>query len=40
MMRRVRRPCEQTWREILEWAWQNNIEEFTHNDLLGQLVLI
>jgi len=32
----VRRPCERTWREILEWAWANGVEEFTHNDLLRE----
>lgn len=31
---RVRRPCERTWRDILEWAWLNKVEEFTHQDLL------
>jgi len=39
MVKHVRRPCERTWREILEWAWQNGIEEFTHNDLLQQDVV-
>jgi hypothetical protein len=35
----VRRPCERTWREILEWAWANEVEEFTHNDLLREGVV-
>lgn len=30
----MKRPCERTWREILEWAWSKGISEFTHNDLL------
>ncbi len=36
---RMRRPCEGTWRNILEWAWGNRIEEFTHNDLLDRNVV-
>ncbi|MDI6643093.1 MAG: hypothetical protein QMD95_03470 [Candidatus Hodarchaeaceae archaeon] len=27
--RRVRRPCERTWRDILEWAWSKGVEGFT-----------
>ncbi|MDI6642577.1 MAG: hypothetical protein QMD95_00755 [Candidatus Hodarchaeaceae archaeon] len=30
----TKRPCEKTWRDILEWAWNNDVEEFTHRDLL------
>ncbi|MEW6221820.1 MAG: hypothetical protein AB1476_00655 [Candidatus Hadarchaeota archaeon] len=30
----MRRACERTWRNILEWAWDNKIQEFTHQDLL------
>ncbi len=32
----VRRPCERTWRDILEWAWSKGVQEFTHNDLLRE----
>ncbi len=32
----MRRPCEKTWREILEWAWESGAEEFTHNTLLRE----
>jgi hypothetical protein len=35
----VRRACERTWREILEWAWSKGIEEFTHKDLLREGVV-
>lgn len=35
----MRRPCERTWREILEWCWANEIEEFTHRDLLREKVV-
>jgi len=35
----MKRPCERTWREILEWTWANEIEEFTHNDLLRESVV-
>ncbi len=35
----MRRPCERTWRRILEWAWFNGMEEFTHRDLLRQGVV-
>jgi len=35
----VRRPCERTWREILEWCWANDIEEFTHRDLFHEEVV-
>jgi hypothetical protein len=35
----MRRPCERTWRDILEWAWFNDVEEFTHNDLLREDVV-
>lgn len=35
----MRRPCERTWRDILEWAWKNGIGEFTHNDLLREGVV-
>jgi len=34
----VRRACERTWREILKWAWSNEIGEFTHNDLLREKI--
>ena len=35
----MKRPCERTWRKILEWAWLNEVEEFTHNDLLREGVV-
>gem|GEM_PF-1259131 len=35
----TKRPCEKTWRRILEWAWANGVEEFTHNDLLREGVV-
>ena len=35
----MRRQCERTWREILEWAWSNDVGEFTHNDLLREDVV-
>ena len=35
----MRRPCERTWREILEWAWANGVEEFTHRDLMREGVI-
>lgn len=35
----MRRACERTWRDILEWAWDNDTEEFTHNDLLDRGVV-
>jgi hypothetical protein len=35
----VRRPCERTWRKILDWAWSKEVGEFTHNDLLDQNVV-
>ena len=35
----MRRPCERTWREILEWAWLNEVEEFTHQNLLREGVV-
>lgn len=35
----MQRPCEGTWRNILEWAWDNKVEEFTHNDLLREGVV-
>jgi hypothetical protein len=35
----VKRPCEGTWRNILEWARNNKVEEFTHNDLLDRGVV-
>lgn len=35
----MRRPCERTWRKVLEWAWFNDIEEFTHQDLLREGVM-
>jgi len=35
----VRRPCERTWREILEWAWVNDVGDFTHNNLLREGVV-
>ena len=35
----MRRPCERTWRNILEWAWGNEVEKFTHNDLLDRGVV-
>lgn len=35
----MKRPCERTWRRILEWAWVNKIEDFTHNDLLRKGVI-
>ena len=35
----MRRPCERTWREILEWAWDNEVGEFTHRDLLSESVV-
>ncbi len=35
----MRRPCERSWREILEWAWDNDIQEFTHQDLLQRGVV-
>jgi hypothetical protein len=35
----VKRPCERTWRDILGWAWNNRIQEFTHQDLLQRGVV-
>jgi len=35
----VRRPCERTWREILEWAWSKGVEDFTHSNLLREGVV-
>ncbi|MEW6592190.1 MAG: hypothetical protein AB1305_00655 [Candidatus Hadarchaeota archaeon] len=35
----MRRPCERTWRIILEWAWNNDVGKFTHNDLLDRGVV-
>ncbi len=35
----MRRPCERTWREILEWAWSKGVEGFTHRDLLREGVV-
>jgi hypothetical protein len=35
----MRRPCERTWREVLEWAWSKGVQKFTHNDLLHEGVV-
>jgi hypothetical protein len=35
----VKRPCEKTWREILEWAWSKGVDDFTHNDLLRENIV-